>query len=292
MSADGSGAQAAAGQPGRGPAQEERNGRTFAIRVVSGLVGISLVVGVVLAGLWPFAVFVACVAGLATAELCRAARGAGIQVNTWLALASAAGLPIVCAVGDGGGRALVLALAVAAVGLWLLVAKEATTAGAAMTVYACAYVGLLLSYLVLIRRLDDGMVFVLATFVGTWVTDTAAYAVGTTLGRHKLWPRVSPHKTWEGTLGGIVVTVAAFAGAAFFVQLSVWQRAVMGLVIALAATAGDLVESRLKRGFDVKDTGRLIPGHGGVLDRFDSTLFVAPSAYVLLRLLGASPWAG
>lgn len=291
MTADGHGA-GTGGRPSGGTPQDEGSGLTLAIRVVSGLVGMALVVGLVLAGPWPFTIFVALVAGMAAAELCRAMRGAGIQVNEVLAVAAAAALPVVCAIGDGGGRALVLAVAVVAAGIWLLAAKDATPPGAAMSMLAYTYVGLLLSYLVLIRRLDSGVTFVLAAFVGTWVADTAAYAVGMTLGRHKLWPRVSPHKTWEGTVGGIVVTVAAFAGAVFLSQLSVWQRAAMGLAIAVAATAGDLVESRLKREFDVKDTGRLIPGHGGVLDRFDSTLFVAPTVYVLLRLWGQGPWAG
>lgn len=273
---------------GRDPAQDERSGRTLAIRVVSGAVGIALVVGAVVAGLWPLAVLVSVAAAIAANELCRAARGVGIHVSVWLATVVAAALPLVCAIGDGAGRALVVAAGVVAAGLWLLVGKDATAPGVAMTVLAYTYVGLLLSYLVLIRRLEDGMVFVLAAFVGTWVADTAAYAVGMTLGRHKLWPRVSPHKTWEGTIGGILVTVILFAAATFFVQLSLWQRAALGLAIALAATAGDLVESRLKRAFDIKDSGTLIPGHGGVLDRFDSTLFVAPTVYALLRLLGTS----
>jgi phosphatidate cytidylyltransferase len=274
------------------PTQDERKARTLAIRVVSGVVGIALVVGIVLAGLWPFTVFVALVAGMAAAELCRASRGAGVRPNEVLAVAAAAALPVVCAVGDGGGRALVLALAAIAAGLWLLAGRDATLEGSAMTVFAYTYAGLLLSYLVLIRTLDGGVVFVLTAFVGTWVADTAAYAVGMTLGRNKLWPAVSPNKTWEGTVGGVVVTVALFAGATFLVQLSVWQRAAVGLAIALAAVAGDLVESRIKRELEVKDTGRLIPGHGGVLDRFDSILFVAPTVYALLRLWGQGIWAG
>ena len=122
-----------------------------------------------------------------------------------------------------------------------------------------------------------------------WAADTGAYAFGILFGRHRLWPSVSPKKTWEGLIGGIVATVlvAVLASGPFGIGFGTLEAVVGGLLVGIAAPLGDLFESRLKRVAGVKDSGRLLPGHGGVLDRFDSVFFAAPVFYYyLLEIAG------
>ena len=127
----------------------------------------------------------------------------------------------------------------------------------------------------------------LSVFIFIWCNDSGAFCVGCTIGRHKMFERVSPKKTWEGFVGGVVV--AAIAGAVmsrFFPVMNVWQWVGMALVVAVAGTLGDLVESSMKREMQIKDSGNFLPGHGGFLDRFDSTLLAVPAVVVYLALLG------
>ena len=115
-------------------------------------------------------------------------------------------------------------------------------------------------------------------FVCTWANDTGAYLTGMAIGRHPLWQRHSPKKTWEGTLGGVVLcgVAAAFIGPLLVEGLAWWYWLLVALVCAVCGTLGDLVESMFKRSCGVKDSGTIMPGHGGMLDRFDSILLIAP----------------
>lgn len=130
----------------------------------------------------------------------------------------------------------------------------------------------------------------LAIFCFIWINDTGAFLSGITLGRHKIFKRVSPKKSWEGFIGGVLLCVAAAFASHHWLNdffqcppIHVWVG--LGVVVALAATFGDFVESLLKRTLDVKDSGKLIPGHGGILDRIDSLLLVAPAALIFLALI-------
>jgi len=125
---------------------------------------------------------------------------------------------------------------------------------------------------------------VISIFVTIWICDTAAYFGGVTLGKHKLFERVSPHKTWEGTIFGFVfsiLTMAAFKSL-FLGYMSMGHALVIGTIIGSFGQLGDLVESRFKRDAGVKDSSSIIPGHGGVYDRFDSLVFVAPIVYLYI----------
>ena len=133
----------------------------------------------------------------------------------------------------------------------------------------------------------------LSVFVFLWLNDTGAYCVGSLMGRHKLFPRISPGKTWEGSTGGALLVMAvAIAVWHFTTQygvndlgLSMWEWAGLGLVVVVFGTWGDLVESLFKRTLGVKDSGNILPGHGGMLDRFDSSLMAIPAAVVYLYTL-------
>jgi phosphatidate cytidylyltransferase len=149
------------------------------------------------------------------------------------------------------------------------------------------YATLGLTALSVLRQRDDGLMWVIAALVITWANDTLAYFVGRLLGRHKLYPAVSPNKTWEGFVGGFVGSVGGLfiARAGFFPALTALDCAVLGLGGGIFGPLGDLCESMLKRAYQTKDSGNLIPGHGGFLDRVDALLFNAPwvLVYVLLR---------
>ncbi|MBO7301971.1 MAG: phosphatidate cytidylyltransferase [Bacteroidaceae bacterium] len=127
----------------------------------------------------------------------------------------------------------------------------------------------------------------LSVFIFIWCNDSGAFCVGCTIGRHKMFERVSPKKTWEGFAGGVVVAAAAgVVMSHFFAVLNVWEWVGMALVVAVAGTLGDLVESSMKREMQIKDSGKFLPGHGGFLDRFDSTLLAVPAVVLYFALLG------
>lgn len=127
----------------------------------------------------------------------------------------------------------------------------------------------------------------LCIFIFIWCNDTGAFCFGCTLGRHKMFERVSPKKTWEGFAGGALVAIGAGVALSYAWDImNMWEWAGMAAVVVATATLGDLIESCMKREMQIKDSGTLLPGHGGVLDRFDSTLLAVPSAIVYLSLIG------
>ena len=159
--------------------------------------------------------------------------------------------------------------------------------------FSFIYAPVMLSCIYLTRSLENGFYFVCLIFLSSWICDACAYCVGMLFGKHKLAPTLSPKKSVEGAIGGIIG--AAGAGAlfgAFFVnkmvpELSVTLTfAIICGVGAVISQIGDLAASAIKRNHDIKDFGKLIPGHGGVLDRFDSVIFTAPVIYFLARILG------
>jgi phosphatidate cytidylyltransferase len=126
---------------------------------------------------------------------------------------------------------------------------------------------------------------IMGIFILIWVNDSFAYLVGKTLGRHKLFPRISPKKTIEGSLGGLIFAlIAAYVISQYEPIITMWQWMVLALVIVVMGNLGDLLESKFKRMAGVKDSGAILPGHGGILDRLDSLVFAAPFAYLTLIL--------
>lgn len=161
----------------------------------------------------------------------------------------------------------------------------------AKSVLGVAYVGLPLAALNFIYTFGpDGInhLFVLLIFVTIWLNDTGAFCFGSTLGKHRLFERHSPKKSWEGFWGGLACCVA-FGAVCYYcfntIGMTLVQWLFTGLIISVFATWGDLFESMMKRSVGVKDSGALIPGHGGILDRIDSLLFVAPAMFIYLMLI-------
>ena len=155
------------------------------------------------------------------------------------------------------------------------------------------YVGFLLGHGLALRDLTGdvenlGRSWLLFTLLVVFACDTGAFAVGRLVGRHRMAPRISPNKTWEGAAGGFLASVGAalLVGLAFDLAIPVWQQAVAGAIASVAAQFGDLTESALKRAANAKDSGSIMPGHGGILDRIDSILFALPAVYYLSLAVG------
>lgn len=161
--------------------------------------------------------------------------------------------------------------------------SEGWLVGWALTLAGALYVGGLGGYFILLRALPDGMIWSTVAILTAWAADTGAYVAGTNFGRHKFFPEISPKKTWEGAIGGwIAATLVALAFGALLGLLNPIANLIFGFGIGIAATFGDLAESLLKRQMGSKDSGTIMPGHGGMLDRLDSLLFTAVFAYYYL----------
>jgi phosphatidate cytidylyltransferase len=165
-----------------------------------------------------------------------------------------------------------------------------TMVSVAATVLGVAWIGLGLAHVILIREISEhGALAVFTVVLTVFASDTAAYAAGRLFGRHKMAPRTSPGKTWEGFVAGTIVALLVPFFALYEESLlDVPQSLALGAAIAIAAPIGDLFESALKRDAGVKDTGRLLLGHGGMLDRIDALLFAAVVSYYLLLAFGAA----
>jgi phosphatidate cytidylyltransferase len=152
----------------------------------------------------------------------------------------------------------------------------------AVSLGSALYVGVLLTFVGLLHRAPFGARWVLLALTITWVGDTGAYAAGRIFGRHKMYELVSPKKTWEGAVGGLLAGAAAalVAHAWYLPELSVLDALLIALPASALGMIGDLCESLLKRSFGVKDSGKILPGHGGMLDRVDALMFVAPYIYL------------
>ncbi len=259
-------------------------------RIITGLWAIPLVI----AAIWfneplPwFTVLVAILGLLAVFEFYKLAAGAKLQPLTYFGLIWTLLFIISPHFKYDFTVPLLLTSAVVLSLIWLLgrSKKDGAFTDWAWTLAGILYIGWLLSYLVALRGLDGGrwgldggrnwVFFALAT---NFASDTAAFFVGRALGRHKLAPRISPGKTWEGTIAGVVGAIIVSLLFTLLIPIPYWQAIILGLLVSLFGQLGDLVESLLKRNTGVKDSGWLFPGHGGVLDRIDSVVFASVVVY-------------
>jgi phosphatidate cytidylyltransferase len=160
----------------------------------------------------------------------------------------------------------------------------------ALLVTGGLYIGFMAGHVIRLRALDNGMYWLALALVGTWICDTGAYFVGISMGRRPFFPLISPKKTVEGFWGGLVTGTASVVLIGYLtLGLTIWHGLIVGVLLCLAATFGDLAESVIKRQVGIKDSGRLIPGHGGALDRIDSLLFVVPVVYYTAIILMSLP---
>ena len=257
-------------------------------RILVSVVALPVVLGLVWLGGWWITGLALVAALIALHELY--VMGRGLRP---LVLAGYAGAILALVGAESGGLPWLLGGALATVPLAFLLyglaeTRQSATVAISVTVLGVVWIAVGLGHLVLLRDLPEhGRDAVFAVLIAVFAADTAAYFVGRFLGRHRMAPAISPGKTWEGFLGGTVAAIAA----AFFVLydqgfLEVWQSLVLGAVVAVAAATGDLFESAVKRDLHVKDSGRLLAGHGGMLDRIDSILFAGTAAFYAVLAFG------
>jgi phosphatidate cytidylyltransferase len=227
-------------------------------------------------------------------EFYRMARNRGIRPLTVIGIAL--GVLVSIAIdfyqpdlrGGRGGAFLVTlcVLLVTVVRLFSSRPVEGAIEDISVTFLGIFYVAMLFGFQMALRMGDHGRQWLLFMYLVIWASDTGAYYIGSSLGKHKLYPKISPKKSVEGLIGGMLAAagVALLCRVWFLPFVGIQEAAVLGLVLAVTGTLGDLVESLFKRSAGVKDSGSLIPGHGGILDRMDSMLFAAPVLYYYLGM--------
>lgn len=259
-------------------------------------------------GGWFFAALVAAITALTSHEFYTLVKDRAGRPLAWLGVPCAVLLVLIAAWEPSfhvwGNRALSLLLLLGLVSVAFTIFDRSTDQpllSATATVSGVLYTGGTLSFAVLLRNLPeirgampvrpvDGFLLVMLPVAVTALADSASYFVGKRIGRRRLAPRLSPGKTVEGSIGGLAgaaltgYIAGLFMGGVGTLVLTPWMCAVIGLLLGIAGQLGDLSESLLKREAGVKDSGRMLPGHGGVLDRFDSLLFTVPLAYGLVLL--------
>lgn len=254
-------------------------------RIISALVGIPLVVIAVWFGGIPLILLTGLIIVQGLREMTEMLAKLGLKPSLWLAVAGGlimtAGSFLYKEGYPGPTITIILFMhLLATVALY----PRYSLLDSAGTMMGTMYVGLL-NYFYLLRMLPDGWIWLIFTLTATWATDTMAYFIGMAFGRRRIAPALSPKKTLEGAVGGFagsILVAAAFSFIYSFLPLS--KVLLLGLALGAAAQVGDLLESAFKRQAGVKDSSDLIPGHGGILDRIDSTLFTAPLVYYFVLL--------
>jgi phosphatidate cytidylyltransferase len=253
-------------------------------RVIIALGGIPLLIAIIWFGAEPgFTILVAIWGLLAVFEFYRMAAGLRVSALKYFGLIWT--LLFILRPHFNYDLPLLLSLAVIPPLVWLLVhpLKERAFFRWAWTIAGILYIGWLLSYLVALRDLADGRNWVFLALFATFGSDTAAFFIGRAWGRHRLAPSISPGKTWEGAIAGVlgatIVSLFFTLPTPLNLPFTHWQAIFLGLLVSIFGQFGDLVESLLKRNMGVKDSGKLLPGHGGFLDRIDSVIFAGIVVY-------------
>jgi phosphatidate cytidylyltransferase len=261
-------------------------------RVITAAIGVPLIILAVWFGDPWITIFIAAAALAGTYEFYRMANFDGREPLLYLGLLWTLALVLSPYYRASGPLPMVVtaAILVSLVCLLFRPSREKAFSQWAWTIAGALYVGWMLSYWLELRGLGDGRNWVYLAMLTTFANDTSAYFIGRARGKHKMAPAISPAKTWEGAIGVLVGAVAGAVVVATVLRLisaelgapftfRYWQIILLGLVVGLVAQLGDLVESLLKRQMGVKESGNLLPGHGGVLDRFDSLIFVGAVVY-------------
>ena len=274
-----------AGQRARGATEK------LLTRTTSGAIYALLIVACLFIGPFTTTLLVVCMAWLCCSEFFRMTRMGGRMPNEIYGLTAAILFPLAAYFRGVAGLAVALLLFLVAIAAWYVATPRAGIGDVAVSVFGPIYTSFAFSAIVLVRVSDKGVhgaLLTLGVMLSLWANDAVAYLVGSRIGSHKLAPRISPNKSWEGFWAGLLGSVAVWVvlALACVANIGVPLAAVIGLVVGIVGVVGDLFESRIKRGVGVKDSGNLIPGHGGLLDRSDSLLFGSIAAYILLLFGG------
>ena len=264
----------------------------FKTRLLSGIVLVILVVGILYCGgyVTAGAVFLLSLGGVF--ELLRIYKLEKSPIAIVTYLATTVYYAFLCFDMEMYIMPLMLGFVLAVLSVYVIRYPVYKDKDAMAAIMAFFYVTVMLSYVYRIRDLNYGGALVVMIFVCSWVNDTFAYCFGVTLGKHKMTPKLSPKKSVEGLLGGLFMSALAGGFYGLFFSKNVYELdnapvifAIIGLAGAIMAVIGDLAASAIKRNNEIKDYGKLIPGHGGILDRFDSIIFTAPIIYYCLLFM-------
>lgn len=266
------------------------------VRVITAIVGILAVLGLVYLGSWFLTGAIVAVSLLALLEYDKMLKHFGVQIYlkpTALAMAI-----MVLSAGFYSVKSFMAAvLLVFTLLLYLILGiKKENMTGLIYSAFGAVYFGIGFGTLALLRgshelllpadvSIEPGVFLILFALVCTWASDSFAYLSGKSFGKHKMAPHISPNKTVEGLLGGAIGCIILGVGMSALFSFDLLEGFVLSIMAAIMAPMGDLFESYVKRACDIKDSGNILPGHGGMMDRFDSLLFVAPSLAAVLLLL-------
>lgn len=261
------------------------------VRIFSAIIGIPLIFFVLyFRGIFLF-LFVLALSMVGLFEYYRAMLSAGLHTNKYLGYLSVLLYFLMFQLPIGFERpGVLIILSIMLLFTYEIITQKHTVPEISMNIMGIAYIPFLLSHLLLIENLKYGNIILWLPFLSAWFTDTFAYFVGIYMGKVKLCPKVSPKKTVEGAVGGIIgslalCTLTGYILNRFGVEIRLIHFVITGLLCGIASELGDLTASYIKRFTGIKDYGNLIPGHGGVLDRFDSILFTVPVIYYYFILL-------
>ncbi|MFS0672469.1 phosphatidate cytidylyltransferase [Ornithinibacillus sp. 179-J 7C1 HS] len=263
-------------------------------RIVTGVIALILFIPFVIYGQLPFSIVVYLLATVGLYELLKmhkinwhSAPGLIAIALLWLILYPAANEDLPFTIPNSTAQ-IILVFVLGLLAYTVLLKNKFTFDDVGFVLLAVFYVGMGFFYLLQTRSGLDGLAYVFFAFLLIWSTDTGAYFTGRAIGKKKLWPEISPNKTIEGAIGGIILAVVV--GVVFHLlyqfPYSIASIIVISILVSIFGQIGDLVESAFKRHYDIKDSGKILPGHGGILDRFDSAIFVFPVLHLILQLIG------
>ena len=274
--------------------------KNFIQRAITGLIFVAVLIGCIIGSPLSFGLLFSIISAMATAEFCNLMnKHEGVCVNRNICVLGSVSL-FLCFFYYGMNPAQTgIFIPYLIITIYLMVSelylkKKHPLNSLAYAMLSQIYVGLpfaLLNVLAFHSNAWDSVseyqfILPLSIFAFNWINDTGAYCTGMLLGKHPLFKRISPKKSWEGSIGGAVFSIAgAFALAHFFPIMSTAAWVGMGLTVVVFGTWGDLTESLMKRHLGIKDSGNILPGHGGMLDRFDSAIMAIPAAVVYLYLI-------
>ena len=259
-------------------------------RILSVVIGVPILVLIFKLGGFLFLLLNLIVVTFGINEYFKLVENKGIKVNKFLGIAF--GLILIFLTYQFGNAqvlygTLILGLIIILLKQILVKRNESAIFSTALTYFGVCYIAGLFSHLILLYNLEigsyNGKLIVWIPILATWLTDTGAYFIGLTLGKKALAPEISPKKTIEGGIGGLLSSVLATVLLALYFNFALYHGVILGILIGIIAQLGDLSASVFKRDSDIKDSGDIIPGHGGVLDRIDSLLFVLPLVYYYLQ---------
>lgn len=275
--------------------QRFKNASDLQVRLRTGSIYIVLTLAGIALGGWGLVVMLSITAGICAYEFYVMLRTDSKLPNEMLGTVAAVCYPPATYLGGLKGAMVVCLILLLALLIWYVFWLRSRVSDVAVSFFGAAYTGLFISSFIMIDSAlawPYGPLCLLILFASVWLNDGAAYLVGSKLGKHKLAPRISPNKSWEGFIAGIIASMLVWCLLVPLpgVAISIPMALCFGLVCGLMSVLGDLAESRIKRNSGVKDSGTIMPGHGGLLDRTDSLFLAAVTSFILLTTAGCIPY--